>query len=130
MPRYRVAFIAAALCFAAFIAVMAWDIVVEHPRMAGSQICAQSADAAKLIGAEGPGVYRFDRDTGRPARIPASMAIEMVATGLFNPTYPGQAGCGGRAMTQTGDGVIAVGSLLGAIVALLMGIVAKARRPA
>lgn len=127
MPLYRVAFIVAAACASAFGAVMAWDIVFVHPHLAGSQLCAQNADAAQLFGADGPGAYRFDRDTGRPVRLPASMALAMVAEGISSPAYPGQTACGGKALTQTADGLLALGALLGAVVALLIGVVARIR---
>lgn len=67
----------------------------------------------------------FDRQTGRPVRIPASMAFAMIWRGYFNPDYSGEAACGAKALTQTPDGLIALGSLLGGIVALLMGVFAK-----
>ena len=125
MPRRRTAFIAAAVCASAFIAVMAWDLVIEQPRLAGSQICAQDAGSAQAFGADGPGVYKFDRKTGRPVRIPASMAFAMVLQGDVD--YQGEAKCGVKALTQTPGGLIAVGSLLGAIVALLIGVFTRAR---
>ena len=118
MPRRRAAFIAVAACATLFVLVMGWDVLVEQPRLGGDQICFHDAEAAQLIGASQPGVYMFDRQTGRPRRIPASMAFAMVFQGISSPHYPGEAGCGARALTQTADGWIALGSLLGAIVGL------------
>lgn len=127
MSARRVALIAAAGCAAVFIAVMVWDLAVESPRLAGSQICAQDAESARLFGADGPGVFKFDRSTGLPVRIPASMALAMVAKGTFNPAYPGQRACGLKALTQTGSSLLAAGSLLGAILAVLIGLFVRGR---
>jgi hypothetical protein len=127
MTLRRTAFIAGAACASVFTAVMAWDVVMEHPRLAGSQVCIQDAGSAQAFGAPGPGAYEFDRDTGRPVRIPASMAFAMVFQGISKASYPGQAACGAKALTQTPDGLIAVVSLLGTLVALLIGAFARAR---
>ena len=121
------AFRVAALCAAIFIAAMAWDLAIKQPRLGGSQICAKDSKSAQLIGAEKPGVYMFDRKTNLPVRIPASKAFAMVFKGIFNPSYSGQTRCGLRALTQTADGLIAMGSFIGTFVALLTGVIVRRR---
>jgi hypothetical protein len=56
------------------------------------------------------------------------MAFQMVFIGVFERApYPGYAMAGLRAMTQTADGLVALGSFLGLLVALVIGIFARAR---
>jgi len=126
-PRRSRAFIAATAFAVAFVGVIVGNLVIDHPRLAGSQVCVEDSAAARTFGADGPGVYRFDRKTGRPVRIPASMAFAMVLKGTFNPSYQRQVTCGVKAVMQTANGMIASGLLIGTIVAVLLGVFAKRR---
>lgn len=119
------AFTVAAVCGAAFVAVMIWGLVIEQPRLGGNRICVGDVESAKLLGVDEPGVYKFDRTTGRPAHVPASMAIGMVMSSSVSSAYSGQAACGMRALVQTTDGVVALVSLLGIIISVLIGVFAR-----
>jgi hypothetical protein len=125
MTGRRVARLAAVACVAVFLALLVWDLAVQRPRLAGSQICAQDAESAKLSGADGPGVYRFDRSTGSPVRVPPTVAFGMIVQGTFKSAYSTQRACGVKALTQTWTGVLVVTSLLCGIVAAVVSLLAK-----
>jgi len=121
----QVALRGAAACAAVFVAVMAFDLAVRNPRLGGPHVCLQDAGSAQAYQADGPGAYAFDRKSGRPVRMPASMALAMTIKGIFSPAYSGEAACGAKAMTKTVDGLLALLSLLLAVVALLMAAFAR-----
>lgn len=125
MTFRRVARIAAVGCVAVFLSLLVWDLAVQRRRLAGSQICALDAESAKLFGADEPGVYRFDRDTGSPVRVPPTVALGMIVEGTFKPAYSMQRACGAKALTQTWTGLLVVTSLLSAIVAGAGSLLAK-----
>ena len=115
-------------CTVIFLIVMVWDVVVERSRLGGARICVQDAETARSLGMAGPGVFQFDRSTGRPVRVPPSIALAMVAEGTIKPGYSDQSACGLKALGQTGIGLVAVASLLGTILSLLAGVFLKGRR--
>jgi len=116
--RRRTALRAAAVCASVFAGVMLFDVTVVHPRLGGDRVCMSDSGAAALYGVDGPGVYTFS-STGRPVRIPATMALGMVVGGVFKSPYSGYSACGARALTQTADGVIVLVSVLGTVAALV-----------
>ncbi len=83
--RRRGAIITSAVCALAFILAMAWSVAIERPRLAGSQICAQDAASAQLFGADAPGAYTFDRETGRAVRLPLPWRSRWPSRGSSTP---------------------------------------------
>jgi len=124
----QTAFTVAKVSVVLFVAALVWGLVIGG-RLGGDQICISDAETAqRFLGMGEPGVYQFDRKTGRPAHIAGSTAFAMVIEGILKPVYPRLAMCGARALIQAPDGLLGVGSLLGAIGGLLAGGVAKSRK--
>lgn len=123
----QTAFTIARVSVALFVAAIVWGQVIGS-RLGGAQICISDPETAqRFLGAGEPGVYRFDRDTGRPARIPGSMAFAIIIEAVLQPVYPRQTRCCARALIQAPEGLLGVGSLLGAIGAFLAGVFVKTR---
>jgi hypothetical protein len=122
----RKKFLVTAAVFAGiFIAVIAWGWTIKEPQLNGDQVSVRDVKSAKFVGVDAPGVYSFNRSTHDPERIPASMALPMVLKGVLGTApYPGYAMNGVRAMTQTVDGIFALGSLTGVLIALAISIFA------
>lgn len=128
LPVKQTASTVAKVSVALFVAAMVWGQVIGS-RLGGDQICISDAETAqRFLGVGEPGVYQFDRKTGRPAHISGSTAFAMVIEGIFKPVYPRQAMCGARALIQAPDGLLGAGSLLGAIGAFFSGVFVKSRK--
>ena len=104
----------AAVCGLVFLAVMAWDLGVQRPRLTGSQMCVQDATTAQSLQLPGTGVFKFDRTSGAAVRIPPSMALGMILS--THSSYPGYRTCGLTALRQTWPGLVTMASLAGALI--------------